>query len=281
MTTRYTDSEIIAMWLESQPSPHTRDCYRRDAGRLQRLGKPLKGVVLSDLQKFSQALADEGLAPISCARSIAAVKSLFGFCFRMRFIKSNPALELRLPKYELRLAERVLSEGGLKCLLAVECTPRDRILLNLLYFAGLRVSETCNLKWRNLHLQSDKNLVTVFGKNGRTRAVAIPDGLARDLVALRAAGYCPGADQPVFASRTGRPLDRGRVRAILRDIARRAGIAEPISPHWLRHAHASHALDRGAPIHLVQATLGHASVSTTGRYLHARPTESSSFYLPD
>ena len=62
--------------------------------------------------------------------------------------------------------------------------------------------------------------------------------------------------------------------------AARAGIDLPVSPHWFRHAHASHALDRGAPIHLVQATLGHASIATTGRYLHARPRDSSSRYLP-
>jgi site-specific recombinase XerD len=112
MTTRYADSEIIAMWLEHQQSPLTRDCYRRDAGRLiKHACRPLKALDLADLQKFAQSLADEGLAPISRARSIAAVKSLFGFCFRMRFIKFNAALELQTPKYEIRLAERVLSEG--------------------------------------------------------------------------------------------------------------------------------------------------------------------------
>jgi site-specific recombinase XerD len=109
---RSSDSEIIGMWLERQPSPLTRDCYNRDAGRvLAHAGKPLKALDLGDLQKFAQFLIDEGLAPISRARTIAAVKSLFGFCFRMRFIKSNPSLELRMPKYEVRLAERVLSEG--------------------------------------------------------------------------------------------------------------------------------------------------------------------------
>lgn len=66
----------------------------------------------------------------------------------------------------------------------------------------------------------------------------------------------------------------------MRQAARTAGIALAVSPHWLRHAHATHALDRGAPIHLVQATLGHVSVATTGRYLHARPSESSGKYLP-
>ena len=265
------------MWLERQPSPLTRDCYKRDAGRLlEHAGKPLRALDLGDLQKFTQSLSDQGLAPISRARTSAAVKSLFGFCFRMRFIKSNPALELRMPKYEVRLAERVLSEGGLQRLLAVDCPRRDRILLNLLYFAGLRVSEICSLKWRNLQHHSDKTQITVFGKNGRTRAITIPNELRDELLEL-----CAGAaaDQPVFPSRTGKPLDRGRVRVILQDAAKRAGIAEPVSPHWLRHAHASHALDHGAPIHLVQATLGHRSVATTSAYLHAQPGDSSARFL--
>jgi len=87
------------------------------------------------------------------------------------------------------------------------------------------------------------------------------------------------ADDPVFRSRKGGALDPSQVHRIVGKAARRAGIKAPVSPHWLRHAHASHALDRGAPIHLVQATLGHASVATTGKYLHARPSESSAKYL--
>jgi hypothetical protein len=83
----------------------------------------------------------------------------------------------------------------------------------------------------------------------------------------------------VFPSRSGRALDRGRVRSIVRLAAEGAGVAASVSPHWLRHAHASHALDHGAPIHLVQATLGHSSVATTSRYLHARPGDSSARFL--
>jgi integrase/recombinase XerD len=94
-------------------------------------------------------------------------------------------------------------------------------------------------------------------------------------------GDATGVD-PIFRSRKGGGvLDVSQVRRIVYAAARKAGLEQKVSPHWMRHAHASHALDRSAPIHLVQATLGHASVSTTGRYLHARPTESSSFYLPD
>lgn len=86
-------------------------------------------------------------------------------------------------------------------------------------------------------------------------------------------------DAPVFLSRKGGALDPSQVHRIVKAAASRAGISGEVSAHWLRHAHASHSLERGAPIHLVQATLGHASVATTGRYLHARPTDSSARYL--
>src|SRR4029453_12731917 len=106
------------------------------------------------------------------------------------------------------------------------------------------------------------------GKNGRTRAIALPAKLWWELVGQRGEA---GAEKPVFPSRSGKRLDRGRVRIIVRQAAERAGGADRVSPHWLRHAHPTDALERGAPIHLVQATLGHTSVPTTSRYLHARP----------
>lgn len=87
-------------------------------------------------------------------------------------------------------------------------------------------------------------------------------------------------DHPVFLSRKGGHLHESQIWRIVRKASERAGIDKDVSCHWLRHAHASHALDRGAPIHLVQATLGHSSVATTGRYLHARPSDSSGNYLP-
>jgi site-specific recombinase XerD len=87
------------------------------------------------------------------------------------------------------------------------------------------------------------------------------------------------ADGPVFLSRKGGALDPSAVHRVVKAAAARIGLPGEVSAHWLRHAHASHSLDRGAPIHLVQATLGHASVATTGRYLHARPSESSARFL--
>jgi site-specific recombinase XerD len=111
--------------------------------------------------------------------------------------------------------------------------------------------------------------------------VQLPAAVWKLLTELRSER--PGEDEPVFVSRKRRGGGRLQPLAVLRIVraaARRAGIALPVSPHWFRHAHASHALDRGAPIHLVQATLGHASITTTGRYLHARPKDSSSRFLP-
>ena len=280
MPMRYTDSEIIDLWLQSQSSPATMDCYRRDAERLLNdVRKPLNRIGLGDLHRFAQSLVAAGLAPVSRARTLAAIKSLFGFCQRMRFIAVNPAAELPLPRYEAHLNERILPEEAVQRVLEAPGTPRDHVLLQTLYVAGLRVSEACGLRWRNLNARGDAGQVTVFGKNGRTRAVALPPELWNSLNKLRKSAEFGDL---VFASRSGQPLDRGRVRVILREAARNAGVADKtpqISPHWLRHAHASHALDHGAPIHLVQATLGHSSVATTSAYLHARPGDSSARFL--
>jgi integrase/recombinase XerD len=271
------DKEIIELWLAKQSSPHTRSCYQRDVARiLSCSAKSLKDITLADVQRFAQSLEDTGLAPISRARTLAAVKSLFGFCQRIRYIVSNPAAELVLPSYENRLSERIVGELEVRRLLETVEGARDRVLLGLLYAAGSRVSEACGLLWRNVRPRGDSGQITVFGKNGRTRSIALNAGIWKQLAALRGTA---GPEQPVFPSRTGRRLDRGRVRVILRRAARLAGVSEPVSPHWLRHAHASHALDHGAPIHLVQATLGHSSVATTSSYLHARPGDSSARFL--
>jgi integrase/recombinase XerD len=131
--------------------------------------------------------------------------------------------------------------------------------------------------WKDLQTSSDGGQITVFGKGGKTRSIQLPDSVWKQLMRWR------GEDEvaaPVFPSRKkGKPLTGSGIWRIVKLAGRRAGL-ETVSPHWLRHAHASHALDRGAPIHLVQATLGHANINTTGRYLHARPKESSSRFLP-
>jgi integrase/recombinase XerD len=161
-------------------------------------------------------------------------------------------------------------------MLALAPDPRTEALLRLLYGGGLRLSEAVGLCWRDLQARADgRGQVSVLGKGGRERTVLVSPRTWAALQALRRPE--DGPEDPVFRSRRGHRLSAVQAWRIVRTAARRAGVQA--SPHFLRHAHASHALDRGAPVHLVQATLGHGSLRTTGRYLHARPGDSSSRFL--
>jgi integrase/recombinase XerD len=274
-----SDDQLVQIWLHGR-SEHTIRAYGADVQRFYaRAGKPLGAVTLSDLQDFANSLSD--LASASRYRALSAVKSLLGFGHQIGYLPFDVGRALRLPAVRNRLAERILPEADLHRILSLEPNPRNRAILTLLYASGIRVSELCALSWRDLQPAGDGGQITVFGKGGKTRAVQLPQSVWKLLVALRPAEAKP--DTAVFVSRKkkhgGRLKPLGILR-IVRAAARRAGIDLPVSPHWFRHAHASHALDRGAPIHLVQATLGHASINTTGRYLHARPKDSSSRFLP-
>jgi integrase/recombinase XerD len=123
--------------------------------------------------------------------------------------------------------------------------------------------------------------VTVYGKGGKTRAIVISPKVWSEVLSLRGKAE---RDDPVFRSRERSKdgswhLSRKQVYRIVRVAGERAGIEGNVSPHWLRHSHASHSLEKGAPIHLVQQTLGHSSIAVTERYLHANPDDSSALYL--
>jgi integrase/recombinase XerD len=272
------DQKLIEVWLHGRSS-HTQRAYRADIERFRSsLGKPLLHATLLDFQHFADSLTD--LAPASRYRMLSAVKSLLAFGHRTGYLPSDVGRVLRLPGVRNRLNERILSEADLHRILNLEPNPRNRAVLTLLYASGVRVGELCGLSWRDLQPNGNSGQITVWGKGSVTRSVQLPAAVWKLLTELRRADA--GADGPVFVSRKKRGSGRLQPLAVLRIVraaARRAGIALPVSPHWLRHAHASHALDRGAPIHLVQATLGHANINTTGRYLHARPKESSSGFL--
>jgi len=163
-------------------------------------------------------------------------------------------------------------------ILKLEKGKRNSVLLRVLYASGLRVSEICGLTWADCQPRRDGcGQIAVFGKGNTTRWALLPKPVWARLETLRTPASKPKS--PVFRSRQGGALTRMQVLNIVRAAALRAGITEPVSPVWFRHAHASHSLDRGAPISLVQATLGHSSLATTGRYLHARPDKSSADFL--
>lgn len=166
-------------------------------------------------------------------------------------------------------------------MIAKTSSDRNRVILLLLYASGLRVSELCQLTWKNLKPRGESGQVTVLSKGSKTRTVRLPFHVWNEVMQMRGDALSGDA---VFCSRVGddkgRHLDRTQVYSIVAAAAKRAGIEACVSPHWLRHSHASHSLEHGAPIYLVQATLGHSDITTTSRYLHARPNDSSAMYLP-
>lgn len=266
--------QLIAMWLDAK-SDNTASSYRRYANSfLTYLGKPLHLATLADLQGWRLTLSAQ--SDNSRKTATAAIKSLFSFANKIGILSLNVGAALSQVKSKDCLNERILTELEVATMIALETNPRNRLILRLLYSGGLRVSELSELKWRDLKQRGESGQVTVFGKGKKTRTVLLKQDVWLELVRLRGDR---SNDEPVFQSRKGGHINRHQLWRIVSAAAERAGL-EKASPHWLRHAHASHSLDRGAPIHLVQATLGHQSVSTTSRYLHSRPNDSSSLYLP-
>ena len=271
-----TDDGVVMTWLGNFTSPATKAGYWGDIqGFRAFVAAPMRHVTLADIQSYRDSLSH--LAPVTVARRLSAVKSLFKFAVQQLHLPSDPAVSIKLPKIKDTLTERILTQEQVFTLLGHVHNRRDAALLRLVYGAGLRLAEVCSLRWRDLiPREAGEGQVNVFGKGGVTRVVLIPAGLWSRVDALRKNS---GADAPVFPSRKGGPLQARQVHAILKTAAWRAGLSSRISVHWLRHAHASHALEKNCPVHILQATLGHKSLTTTTRYTHVRPGDSSARYL--
>ena len=280
-----TDGRLVGLWLHGK-SAATVEAYRSDLAKFSDFteGKPLRTVTLADVQEFADFVS-ELLAPASQARILAALKSLFAFGHQVGYLPFDVGRPVKLPSRRDERAERILSADDVHSMIAYAKKGRDRALLRALYIGGLRVTETVDLTTRNLVARDDGRggQLQVFGKGSKTRPVLVPEGLFGELSALA----LPDPGAPLFRSQKKgtdggpRPITARQAERVVKAAAEKAGLknASEVSPHWLRHAHASHAMDRGAKIHLVQATLGHSDISTTGRYLHARPDESSALYL--
>jgi site-specific recombinase XerD len=269
------DQQLVEMWIARSSSPNTKRNYRLQAGRfLAAVAKPLQGVTLWDVQAYMESMG--ALAPSSRALAVSAIKSLLTFGHEIGYLPFNVGRVVKAPPVKNVLAERILAEADALRMVQLEPNDRNRAMLTLLYGAGLRISEVVGLLCRDLAPRDQAGQITVYGKGGKTRVVLLSATTWKLLYACAAEKQ---PDNPVFLSRKGGALDVSMVHRIVKAAAERAGLSPDVSAHWLRHAHASHSLDRGAPIHLVQQTLGHASVATTGRYLHARPTDSSARYI--
>jgi len=260
-------------------SPHTLRAYRREVLRwiafLEERGVTALEATSADLRAFLATLHRGGLERSSIRRSLSALRAFHRFLLERGHRDTDPAAPLRGPRGGRRLPF-VLTEGEVERLLSLEFPDdfqgtRDRALIETLYSTGCRISELCGLTMRDLDLSGGRLLL--HGKGGKER-LGMLGGPARRALSL----HLPRRRERMrlkrkrsdrlFLGRNVTPLTPRRVRQILGDLARRAGLARIPSPHVLRHSFATHMLDHGADLRTVQEMLGHARLVTTQIYTH-------------
>ncbi len=253
-------------------SAHTLAAYRRDLDALQALavqhvgGDPraLRG---EHLRGFLAAEHKRGLSPKSLQRRLSACRSFYRWLLAEGRLASDPTAGVRAPRAPRKLPQVLDVDEAVKL---VELAPdqplgvRDRALLELFYSSGLRLSELCTLRWRDLDLA--EGLVHVLGKGGKQRLVPVGSH-ARAALAQWQSESGGVADAPVFPGRNGAITPRA-VQLRLRQLGRRQGLIKHVHPHMLRHSFASHLLESSGDLRGVQELLGHADIATTQIYTH-------------
>jgi integrase/recombinase XerD len=261
--------------VEKGLSRNSLESYGRDLARLKAWagarGQRVESLTRSDLRNWIADLSREGLSPASVSRAVSAARGLFRFLMLDGHLKKHPAEDLNTPQLSAHLP-RFLSESEMERLLNVPDTStdegvRDRAMLELLYAAGLRVSELVGLKRADLNL--DAGLIVCHGKGSKERRVPIGKSATHWLqqYARVRARSDRAHSQHLFVNSLGAGLTRNTVWAMIKRYSSRAGLHN-VSPHTLRHSFATHLLQRGADSRSVQALLGHSDISTTQIYTH-------------
>jgi integrase/recombinase XerD len=287
ITNASSDTHLIQLWLRSKSS-NSIDAYSRDVKQfLDHVECRLSEIKIEHIWSWMDLLRDQGLAVSTISRKLASIKSLFSFAQKVGYLELNVGAAVSLPKVPDMLAQRILSESEAKAILQSATNARDRILLKLFYVTGARVSELASLKWIDCQERKSpgnmpEGVITLIGKGAKSRSVLVPASVWAALMEYREHelhnGFGTNKDA-VMRSASGGGLSRSQIWRIVKKATKASGVDREVSPHWLRHAHASHSLDNGAPTHLVKETLGHQSLATTSRYTHARPDDSSGKYL--
>jgi len=302
------DAELIAEWLADGMAKSTRHHFGRTAKVFVQYAAPMVAARLGEdrvrmfgvvrLVNKTEALAAlrmivEGLANSTRSQYVARVKSLLSYAHKNGYarvnvgagIKAKALLAGASDSEEVKtgrgsLVKRKMTEVEVAKLIEATKTPRDRLMLQVIYAAGLRISEVCRLKWDDvIHDGNGKVTLCILGKGNKERVVLLPKRVGLNLLAFRDGA---SANAPVFVSRwSGEHMTINGVHRMLKKIVARAGIDKPVSAHWLRHSHATHALDRGATLVEVRHTLGHANSATTSIYLHSDPDNSSGLKLDE
>jgi integrase/recombinase XerD len=287
VTSRFDpDLDSFLALLATRRAPSTVDAYRCDLAQLATWRRgPVAEATTEELERWLAEMRAAGLAPSTAARRVAAVRSFFRHQMLLGAREDNPAAPLQLPR-RARTLPRTLSPAEAERLIeaASGTTPRsmrDRALVELMYGAGLRVSEATGLHRRSVDL--DERIVRALGKGSKERIVPLGrpavDALRRYIAMGR-----PHLDRrtrpELFLNARGGPLTRAGAFLILRRLAEKAGL-EPlrVHPHLLRHSFATHLLEGGADLRSVQEMLGHADLSTTELYTHVSDRRRRELYF--
>ena len=273
------DAYLDQLWLEKGLSRNTLESYGRDlrffAAWLETQGRGLLLADRSDLLNYLNHRSSIGVASRSVARGLSAIRSFYKYLLRENRIVEDPTLRIDNPKLGRKLPD-TLSESEVDALLAAPNTAsavgyRDRTMLELLYATGLRVTELVTLEMNDLNLR--QGVLRVMGKGGKERLVPMGDeamawveGFVRDhrsLLMRRSE-----SEAVLFPSNRGREMTRQAFWYLIKRHAAEAGIRHSLSPHSLRHAFATHLVNYGADLRVVQLLLGHSDLSTTQIYTH-------------
>jgi integrase/recombinase XerC len=258
-------------------SPFTRRNYSNDLRHfftyLDRSGHSLEEVDRSAVRAYLSSLVDDEFAPPSIARKVSTIRSFFRYLRSAGLIDADPLLGVRGPRKERRLPTFLSSEEIATLIAAADSESpaglRDRAMLELLYAAGLRVSEIVSLDVRDLDLDERSALVRGKGSRERVVVIGIPARKAVDRYLRQARPrLAQGPEVALFLNRSGDRISQRAIQLMVRRYALAAGLDRSVYPHLLRHTFATHLLDGGAELRVVQTLLGHSSVNTTQIYTH-------------
>ena len=254
--------------LEKGLAQNTLDAYRRDLSEFAKNIDNIDSVNRMTINGFIRTLREKKLAPTSVIRKIASIRGFFKWAYSSGLIKQNPASTLEQPKVPQRLP-KVITIKEVEELLHENLTPLEHVIMELLYSCGLRVSELVNLKLTDIDLAS--KYVRCFGKGSKERIIPMGE-IAKQVIKE----YLPQRDlllkkynlstKRLFILPNGRLINRQDVYNLIHE--RGKLIHKNISPHTLRHSFATHLLENGADLRVVQELLGHSDVSTTQLYTH-------------
>ncbi|MBR4997861.1 MAG: site-specific tyrosine recombinase XerD [Bacteroidaceae bacterium] len=267
--------------LEKALSANTAEAYVRDVAKLlahlARLDQPIHplDVHLDDLEHFLAALHDQHITPRSQARILSGIRSFYQYLVLDGYLDADPSLLLESPKIGMHLPEVLSVEEIDRLVEVIDMSKREgqrnRAIIETLYSCGLRVSEACALKLSDLYFA--EGFIKVEGKGSKQRLVPISERAIAEIVAYltdRAdIAIKPGHEDYLFVSAHFRKrMSRITMFHIIKELAQQAGITKNISPHTLRHSFATHLLEGGANLRVIQSMLGHEDIGTTEIYTH-------------